>query len=191
MEATKLDLVQNGSIQNRFSIKYQDWLCVSKYIYIYIFFIYVFSLYIHIHIYAYIKKIYVYLYIYKENICIFIFIYTQSILVFDIMQVLYWPVLGLSQFCSFDRRCKTCLDNKPVLIPLQNWLCACSKTSFVSSLDLLHQNRLCACSLTGFASALNLPFHLNKYFDCVRGKVWLTGFGFSSPYRGFNLSIWY
>ena len=38
-----------------------------------------------------------------------------SILVFDTKQVLYWPVLGLIQFCSFDRRCKTCLDTKPVL----------------------------------------------------------------------------
>ena len=28
----------------------------------------------------------------------------------------------------------------------KNWLCACSKTSFVPSLNLLHQNRLCACS---------------------------------------------
>ena len=60
------------------------------------------------------------------------------------MQVLYWPVLGLIQFCSFDRRCKTCLDTKLVLIPLQNWLCASSKTSFMPSLYLLHQNRLCA-----------------------------------------------
>ena len=38
-----------------------------------------------------------------------------SILVFDTIQVLYWPVLGQRQFCSFDRRCKTCLDTKPVL----------------------------------------------------------------------------
>ena len=38
-----------------------------------------------------------------------------SILVFDTMQVLYWPVLGQIQFCSIDRRCKTCLDTKPVL----------------------------------------------------------------------------
>ena len=37
------------------------------------------------------------------------------ILVFDTKQVLYWPVLGQIQFCSFDRRCKTCLDTKPVL----------------------------------------------------------------------------
>ena len=38
-----------------------------------------------------------------------------SILVFDIIQVLYWPVWGQIQFCSFDRRCKTCYDTKPVL----------------------------------------------------------------------------
>ena len=37
-----------------------------------------------------------------------------SILVFDTKQVLYWPVLGRIQFCSFDRKCKTCLDTKPV-----------------------------------------------------------------------------
>ena len=53
---------------------------------------------------------------------------------------------------------------------------------------------VCACAgnagnvfpATGFASTLNL---LNKYFDCLRGKDWLSGFGFSSLYRGFNLSI--
>ena len=38
-----------------------------------------------------------------------------SILVIDTIQVLYRPVLGQIQFCSFDRRCKTCLDTKPVL----------------------------------------------------------------------------
>ena len=38
-----------------------------------------------------------------------------SILVLDTIQVLYWPVLGQIQFCSLDRRCKTCLDTKPVL----------------------------------------------------------------------------
>ena len=37
------------------------------------------------------------------------------ILVFDTKQVLNWPVLEQIQFCSFDRRCKTCLDTKPVL----------------------------------------------------------------------------
>ena len=36
-------------------------------------------------------------------------------LVFDTKQVLYWSVLGQIQFCSFDRRYKTCLDIKPVL----------------------------------------------------------------------------
>ena len=38
-----------------------------------------------------------------------------SILVFDTKPVLYRPVLDQIQFCSFDRRCKTCLDTKPVL----------------------------------------------------------------------------
>ena len=41
--------------------------------------------------------------------------FEASILVFDTKPVLYWPVLGQIQFCSFDRRCKTCLDTKPVL----------------------------------------------------------------------------
>ena len=35
-----------------------------------------------------------------------------SNLVFNTMQVLYWPVLRQIQFCSFDRRCKTYLDIK-------------------------------------------------------------------------------
>ena len=111
----------------------KDWLCVYKCIYIFSW--------------KYVFSLYIYVYIYQENICkIYIYIHTQSILVFDTMQVLYWPVLGLIQFCSFDRGCKTCPDTKLVLIPLQNWLCACSKTSFVPSLNLLHQSRLCACS---------------------------------------------
>ena len=38
-----------------------------------------------------------------------------SIFVFDTKHVLYRPVLAQIQFCSFDRRCKTCLDTKPVL----------------------------------------------------------------------------
>ena len=53
---------------------------------------------------TYIKKIYIY-----------IFIYTQSILVFDTKNVLCRPVFGQIQFWTFDRRCKTCLDTKPVL----------------------------------------------------------------------------
>ena len=44
-----------------------------------------------------------------------------SILVFDTKQVLYWPVLEQIQFCSFDRRCKTCLDTKPVLYQGRFW----------------------------------------------------------------------
>ena len=38
-----------------------------------------------------------------------------SILIFDTMQVLYCPVLWQIQLCSFHRRCKTCLDTRPVL----------------------------------------------------------------------------
>ena len=111
-------------------------MCVWIYIYfhdicLYFIYIRIYNIYIYK---IYIKKIYVK----------YVYIYTQSILVFDTMQVLYWPVLGLIQFCSFVRRCKICLDTKLVLIPLQNWLCACSKTGFVPVLNLPHQNRLCA-----------------------------------------------
>ena len=80
--------------------------------------------------------------------------------------------------------------------PLQNRLCACSKTSFVPSLNLLHPNRLCAYAQPAAPKPalrrhLTCLFILNKYFDCLRGKVWLSGFRFSCPYRSFNLSIWY
>ena len=80
--------------------------------------------------------------------------------------------------------------------PLQNRLCVCSKTRFVPSPNLLHQNQLCAyVQHAALKPALHRHqtciFILNKYYDCLRGKVWLSGFGFSSPYRGFNLSIWY
>ena len=71
--------------------------------------------------------------------------------------------------------------------PLQNRLCACSKTGFVPSLNLLHQNRLCAyaepttpkpalwllqnqlcaCSKTGFVLSLNL-LQQNRF--CVYAK---------------------
>ena len=85
-----------------------DFVCV----YIYIFFIYI--IYINIYIYSlYIKNIYI------KKICIkkiiYIYVYTQSILEFGTMQVLYCLVLGRIQFCSLDRRCKTCIDTKPVL----------------------------------------------------------------------------
>ena len=66
----------------------------------------------------------------------------------------------------------------------------------VPSLYLLHKNRLCAYARTAAPKPalhrhLTCLFILKKYFDCLRGKVWLSGFGFSSPCRGFNLSIWY
>ena len=50
------------------------------------------------------------------------------ILVFDTKQALYWPDLGQIQFCSFDRRCKTCLDTKPVLY--QGKFCSLSLVLF-------------------------------------------------------------
>ena len=100
-----------------------------------------------IYIYTYIY-IYVYIYIFIYSILLFhIYLYThnQSILVFDSMQVLYWPVLGQIQFCSFDRRCKTCLDTKPALCLLLNRLCACAKPTAPKPALYLLLNRLCAC----------------------------------------------
>ena len=131
IEATKLDLSQNGSIQNLHSIKCQDWLCI-----LYIYILYIYNLYI------YIFSLYI-LYIYKE----YLYIYIQSLLVFDTMQVVYWHVLGQIQFVTSIE------DAKPVLIlnrfctlPHPNWLWACSKTGFVPILDQPFQNQLCACS---------------------------------------------
>ena len=57
-----------------------------------------------------------------------------SILVFDTKQVLYWPVLGHIQLCSFDRRCKTCLDTKPVLYQGR----FCSLTAVISQTTFLN-----------------------------------------------------
>ena len=112
----------------------------SFYIYfLYVYFIYISYIYMYIYPYIYKEKTYI------KNIYIYIYTHNQS-LILDTKHVLYWPVLQQIQFSSFDRRCKTCLDTKLVLISLQNWLCACSKTSFVPSLNLLHRNRLCACS---------------------------------------------
>ena len=94
-----------------------------------------------------------------------------SILVFETMQVFYWPVLGQIQFCSFDRRCKTCLDtNRFCNLPRENRLCACSKTGFLPTLNQPLQNRLCACSKTGFLPTLNQPL-LNRLCACSK-----TGF---------------
>ena len=45
-----------------------------------------------------------------------------SILEYDTIQVLYWPVFGQIQFCSFDRRYKNCLDTNRF----------CIKASFVA-----------------------------------------------------------
>ena len=70
----------------------------------------------------------------------------------------------------------------------QNRLCAIPKPAAPKPVL-----RLCwTCrTKTGFAPTLNLLFILNKYFDCLRGNVLLSGFGFSSPYLGFKLSIWH
>ena len=86
-------------------------------------FLHIFSLCI-FHIYIFYIYTYIYIriyktYIYKEktyikNIHIYLYTHNQS-LVLDTKHVLYWPVLEQIQFCSFDRRCKTCLDTKQVL----------------------------------------------------------------------------
>ena len=61
-----------------------------------------------------------------------------SILVFDTKHVLYWPVLGQIQFCSFDRRYKTCLDTKPVLY--QGRFCSLTSVDIIYfALGVLHQ----------------------------------------------------
>ena len=131
------------------------------------------------------------------------------------------PVLIQNRFCNLSHQNRLCTCSKTGFVPtlnqpLQNRLCACSKTGFVPTLNQPLTNRLCVCSKTSFVPPLNLLhqnrlcayaqpaapnpalhrhwtclFILNKYFDCLRGKVWLSGFGFSSLYRGSNLSIWY
>ena len=75
------------------------------------------------------------------------------------MQVLYWPVLGQIQFCSFDR--PVLIQNRFCNLPHQNRLCACSKTNFVPTLNQPLQNRLCACSKNSFVPSLNL-LHQNR-----------------------------
>ena len=85
----------------------------SFYIYfLYVYFIYIFFIYmcIYINVYVYIKK----RHISRKYIYIYLHTHNQS-LVLDTKHVLYWPVLDQIQFCSFDRRCKTCLDTKQVL----------------------------------------------------------------------------
>ena len=70
-----------------------------------------------------------------------------SILVFDTKQVLYWPVLGQIQFCSFYRRCKPCLDTKPVLY----------QGRFCSLTAVLHLVRLFQLVSKGLAPPLHIP----------------------------------
>ena len=65
-----------------------------------------------------------------------------SILVFDTKPVLYWPVLGQIQICSFDRRCKTCLDTKPVLY--QGRFCSLTDACVLGVL-LLHTRNSSVC----------------------------------------------
>ena len=98
-----------GTVQNWFWSRHK----ASFYIYfIYVYFIYIYYIYIRIYIYKriYIKK----RYISRTYIYINLYTHNQS-LVLDTKHVLYWPVLEQIQFCSFDRRYKTCLDTKQVL----------------------------------------------------------------------------
>ena len=136
-------------------------------VYTYIYSLYIYSLYI-IYIYTiytlYIHYIYT-TYIHKHPyIYTHIYIYNLIILVFDTMQVCIDPFWDKSSFVASIE------DAKPVLIlnrfcnlPHPNWLCACSKTSFVPILNQPLQNRLCACSKTGFVPSLNL-LHQNRLF---------------------------
>ena len=84
----------------------------------YIYFLYVYSIYIYTYILYIYTYIYINVYISRKDIYqeIYIYLYTHNqSLVLDTKHVLYWPVLEKIQFCSFDRRCKTCLDTKQVL----------------------------------------------------------------------------
>ena len=77
-----------------------------------------------------------------------------SILVFDNIQVLYWPVLGqIHFFCSFDRRCKTCLDTKPVLY--QGRFCCLTNGQWDYRTVLIRLNQV-----NGHAQ-----YHFNEYID--------------------------
>ena len=67
------------------------------------------------------------------------------ILVFDTKQVLYWPVFDEIQFCSFDGRCKTCLDTKPVLY--QGRFCSLT-VGMSNNIQLKHREWLFFCALT-------------------------------------------
>ena len=80
-----------------------------------------------------------------------------SILVFDTKQILYWPVWGQIQFCSYDRRCKTCLDTMPVL----------------------YQGRF--CSLTTDALHLSLIFNKSSYIGYqYLISMWVTWYNRSN-----------
>ena len=79
------------------------------------------------------------------------------------MQVLYWLVLEQIQFCSFDRRCKTCLDTKPVLYQT-------TKSGFVPApkpaLCRTWTNR----PKTGFVPTLNQPLQ-NRLFCLLQNRL--------------------
>ena len=89
------------------------------------------------------------------------------------MQVLYWPVLGLIQFCSFDRGCKTCLDtklswyrSKLALCLLQNQLCAVPKPAAPKPALCLLLNRLCIGTKPAFSFWINISTVSEVRFDC-------------------------
>ena len=79
---------------------------------------------------------------------------------------MYWPVLGQIQFCSFDRRCKTCLDTKPALCLLLNRLCACAKPTAPKPALCLLLNRLCIGTKPAFSFWINISTVSEVRFDC-------------------------
>ena len=174
---------------------------------------------LHIHLHIYIENIYIknkYIYIFNLSIWYYAGLYWPVLgqIQFCSFDRICKTCLDTKPVCNLPHPNRLCACSKTGFVPtlnqpLQNRLCDCSKTGFVPTLNQPLQNRLCACSQTSLLPSLNLLhqsrlcayaqpaapktclFILNEYFDCLRGKVWLSGFGFSSPYRGFNLSIWY
>ena len=90
-----------------------------------------------------------------------------SILVFDTMQVLYWPVLRQNQYCSFNRRCKTCLDTKPVLYQDKfcSWTDRAVHRAAWSQLE-------CVYYISSFSQ--NLPAHVDTKLSMGQGSP-ITG----------------
>ena len=103
-----------------------------------------------------------------------------SILVFDTMQVFYWPVLGQIRFCSFDRRCKTCLDTKPVLHQGR----FCSLTTLRASLHPLKLHTAGCADKQGLPSSISvMRMILYHVYTCLLALVVLD-MGYVKLFRG-------